>query len=130
MNWFRKLMSGRYGSDKLNLALLVLSVIIVFVGSIFDSSVVVFIAYAPLILALLRMFSKNIYVRYAENQKFLRFFAPIQAHTDKVVKLLIGTKTHRYYNCPSCKQMVRVPKGRGSIEISCPKCQNKFNKKT
>ena len=36
---------------------------------------------------------------------------------------------HKYYHCPQCSKMLRVPKGKGKIAISCPKCKEKFIKK-
>ena len=38
-------------------------------------------------------------------------------------------KEHKYLKCPKCKQEIRVPKGAGKIRITCPKCQEKFEKK-
>ena len=38
--------------------------------------------------------------------------------------------TYRFFKCPQCKQTVRVPKGRGKICITCPKCKTEFIKKS
>ena len=84
---------------------------------------------AAIVYTYFRIFSKNISRRYAENQKYVQLIAPI---TKKVnfFKRKRQDKTHKYYKCPTCKQVVRVPKGRGKIEISCPKCHTKFVKRT
>jgi len=42
----------------------------------------------------------------------------------------MGDKTHRYYRCPGCRQRLRVPRGRGNIVITCPKCHREFTKRT
>jgi ribosomal protein L37AE/L43A len=75
-------------------------------------------AYVLMGIALFRTFSRNTYKRYRENRKFL---------------MLVGRlkdREHRYFECPRCRQPVRVPKGKGKIAISCPKCKEKFVKKT
>lgn len=39
-------------------------------------------------------------------------------------------KEHKYFKCPKCKARLRVPKGRGRITVTCPRCGNKFDKKS
>ncbi|MCD7981014.1 MAG: zinc-ribbon domain-containing protein [Clostridiales bacterium] len=39
-------------------------------------------------------------------------------------------KIYKFYMCPHCSQKVRVPKGKGRIEITCPKCRTTFIKTT
>ena len=39
-------------------------------------------------------------------------------------------KIYRFYKCPQCRQRVRVPKGKGRICITCPKCRAEFIKKS
>lgn len=33
---------------------------------------------------------------------------------------------YKVINCPSCKSRMRVPKGKGKLKITCPKCSNSF----
>ena len=73
-----------------------------------------------------RIFSKNIARRQAENAKFLELTAPIRGFFGKKS----GDKTHRIFQCPQCGQKVRVPKGKGKIEITCPNCRNHFIKRS
>lgn len=84
------------------------------------------LAWAAIIYAYFRMFSKNIYKRSAENQAFLKYTARIRGFFWKQKNLMAQRKTHHIYKCPSCKQKIRVPKGKGKIEIRCPKCQTTF----
>ena len=119
--WLRNFMAGRYGTDKLNMALLWTSVIVMVV-SLFCSgalrSVLGIVYYGLLIVALLRTFSRNTYKRYQENRKFLML---VDRFKDR---------QHKYFDCPRCRQVVRVPRGKGKIAISCPKCGEKFIKKS
>ena len=115
-------MAGRYGTDRLNMAILcaglaasLLSVICPFP----PVNVVLFLlSYGLMILAICRSLSRNTYKRYLENRKFLQIFGRLK------------DREHRYFDCPKCHQMVRVPKGKGKISITCPKCREKFVKKT
>ena len=115
-------MAGRYGTDKLNMAILCAGLGFSLLASFMPGAVLKLsfttVAYAFMIVAIFRTFSRNIYKRYEENRKFLLFFQKLK------------DKDHRYYNCPRCRQQVRVPKGKGKISITCPKCREKFIKTT
>lgn len=119
---FRRFMMGRYGSDKLNLTLLGFSVLFSLTASFLPYPIVKLIllglSYLLMIWAIFRMLSRKTYKRYLENRKYLQFLERIR------------DRDHRYYDCPRCRQQVRVPKGKGKIAITCPKCKEKFVKKT
>jgi len=118
----RRFMTGRYGSDKLNTALLMTGVAICLISAIVPLASVKLIAmalcYGLMFWAIFRMLSRNTYKRYQENRKYLQFIERIK------------DRQHRYYDCPRCRQQVRVPRGKGKISITCPKCKEKFIKKT
>ena len=133
---FNKFMQGRYGVDELSRftmgAALVLIILTMFItmfnrnlGSIFD-----FLGIAAIVYAYFRIFSRNIQQRYAENQKYLNYRYQMAVKWDRFKKHLAQRKNYRFYKCPQCKQKVRVPKGRGKICITCPKCRTEFVKKS
>lgn len=112
----RRFMYGRYGTDQLGTALLMLGLVLSVVG--FWVRWMPLLAYAVLIFYIYRCFSKNIPQRRKENAWFLRLTA------------LLRDRQHRYFRCPDCRQSVRVPRGKGRIKIGCPKCGRKFEKRT
>lgn len=120
--WFRRFMQGRYGTDKLNMAILTAGVIACVLAMLLPfplaNLLLTVLSYVCMLWAIFRMLSRQTYKRYEENRKYLRFLEQIK------------DKSHRYYACPRCRQTVRVPKGKGKISITCPKCKEKFIKKT
>ncbi len=130
MNRLRSFMIGRYGVDKLNLFLLIVTTIASVICNIFQFELGMFLIYIPIIWCIFRMFSRDIYKRSSENQWFLNRYYPLEKQAIAIIHLLVGTKTHRYYKCPNCKQTIRVPRGRGKICITCSKCKNEFIKKS
>lgn len=127
----RRFMYGRYGSDELNLALLIFSVVLSLLNtllSLFLHSSLIFTGFIyPLLhllvmvmiaLCLCRALSRSIDKRRQENKRFRSLWSRL---TDR---------HNRYFRCPKCRQMVRVPKKRGKINIRCPKCGEKFIRKT
>lgn len=133
-NWLRSLggkltaglrhfMAGRYGSDKLNMAILGVAVACCILALFFTKIAIVYLvlntlSYVLMFVAIFRTLSRNTYKRYQENRKFLRL---IDRFKDR---------EHRYFDCPKCRQPVRVPRGKGKIAITCPKCAEKFIRKT
>ena len=117
----RRFMDGRYGMDKLNLALLWVSVAVVFASMFFPGLlglVFTLTAYTLMGIAIFRALSRNTYKRYLENRRFLMLWDQLK------------DREHKYFTCPKCRQPVRVPKGKGKIAITCPKCKEKFIKNT
>lgn len=126
MNWFRRMMYGRYGSDALNMALLVLGLLVMMLARVTHVSLITLPAIALLFLCYFRMFSRNISARYAENQKFMRYWMPLSAKLKAKYMQWKDRKVHRYMKCPTCKSTLRVPTGRGKISVTCPKCKKQF----
>ena len=126
-----RFMNGRYGSDQLNMALLILSILVSLIGGIFfnRSIFVSLIVYALSIIIIYRGFSKKIYKRQQENLKFKRLIQPIKSQY-KIIKLNLTQKQFKHVQCPRCHRTLRVPRGRGKIEITCPHCHVAFDKRS
>lgn len=133
---FNKFMQGRYGVDELSRftmgAALVLIILTMFVNIVNRSvgSVLDFLGIAAIVYAYFRIFSRNIQQRYEENQKYLAMTSKLRFRFNKEKNLMKQRKTHHIYSCPGCGQKIRIPKGKGKIEISCPKCHTKFVKRS
>ena len=125
-------MRGRYGHfDALNKTLLVISLLLLYFAN-FTASVawpMRLLAYGLFLLTYYRIFSKRIYIRSNENQKFLRWKNRWLKKGQQVKSQFKQRKTHTFFHCPECKQALRAPKGRGQIKITCSKCQHVFFKK-
>ena len=133
---FNKFMQGRYGVDDLSRftmgAALVLIILTMFVNIVNRSvgSVLDFLGIAAIVYAYFRIFSRDIQKRYEENQKYLAMTSKFRLRFNKEKNLMNQRKTHHIYNCPGCGQKIRIPKGKGKIEIDCPKCHTKFVKRS
>ena len=118
----RGFMAGRYGTDKLNMVILSVGLAVSLLSVIFRSPPVnlllVVLSYGLMIWAIFRTLSRNTYKRYQENRKFLQVINRLK------------DRHNRYFDCPKCRQMVRVPRGKGKISITCPRCHEKFIRKT
>ena len=118
----RNFMSGRYGHDRLNMVLLGVGLVMCLIGMFVNNQLADLLlmlgSYALLILSMVRCMSRNTYKRYQENRKFSLLLDRLK------------DRNNRYFSCPKCHQTVRVPKGKGKIAITCPKCREKFVKKT
>ena len=116
-----RFMQGRYGSDKLNTALLVAGLVTCLVSMFVHGWVCLVLTIVSFLLmgiVIFRMLSRNTYKRYQENRKYLRFWERLK------------DREHKHFDCPRCRQPVRVPRHKGKIAITCPKCKEKFIRKT
>lgn len=132
---FIKFMQGRYGVDqfaKFTMGVALVSIILAIftrrgsaVGAFLDT-----LGLAAIVYTYFRIFSRNIQKRYQENQKYLSMTAGVRRRFTQEKNLMNQRKTHHIYSCPACGQKIRIPRGKGKIEIDCPKCHTKFIKRS
>jgi hypothetical protein len=136
-NFFRKLsagmgrwMAGRYGYDELSAAVSVAALALLALSCVPKLRLLYFPAVLLCLWLLFRCFSRNLAKRQRERAAYLRFTGRIQARREVRRKAWQERKTHRYYRCKQCRTVLRVPRGKGKIKISCPKCHCEITKKT
>ena len=125
-----RFMAGRYGFDPFGRATLIGALIVMVLSGLFESAILSLLSWALIIYTYFRLFSRNIYRRSAENQAYLEKTRGIRTWFNSQKSLMAQKKTHHIYKCPTCHQKIRVPRGKGRIEIRCPKCQTRFIKKS
>ena len=136
----RKFMEGRYGADELNRFLTVCGWVLLLIGFVLSGidnkvtlivgSVLVTLSWALLIYSLFRTFSKRTQERASENYRYFVCKNKVLGWFRRGKARWQDRKTYRYFRCPQCKATVRVPRGKGKIRITCPKCKHQFVKKS
>ena len=126
----QRFMIGRYGFDELSKIFLGLTIALMVASMFTRNRVIYLISLVLLVYSYWRAFSRNIAKRQQENQRFLNLRYQSAVKWNKFKSRREQKKIYRFYKCPQCEQMVRVPKGRGRICITCPKCQAEFIRKS
>lgn len=129
---FHCFMQGRYGYDELTRFLSVAGFVLLFLSFIPYLRILYFLAFILLIWLWFRLFSKNIYKRQMERQKYLAIKKKVKQKFMFLRNIWCDRKTHKYYKCPHCKAIMRIrkpEKGR-TITINCPKCGQELRKRT
>lgn len=129
-DYLRKLMYGRYGVDQFSLVLMTTSIGFTVLGLLFRSQLMNFLSTVFIIYALFRTFSKNFPKRQKENTSWLYLAGISNKFFNRSVRRLKDFPHYKYYKCMNCKQTIRVPRGKGKVEIRCPKCGYSFRSKT
>lgn len=127
---FMRFMQGRNGADQLSQFLNIVVLVLIVLTMFIRWAPLYWLAIALLIYMYFRIFSKNIAKRSIENQKFCNMRYDLAIRKNNLKKEWEQRKIYRFYRCPMCRQKVRVPKGRGKICITCPKCRQEFVKRS
>ena len=125
-----RFMQGRNGVDQLGKTLNTVTLILLLISMFTRWTIVYVVAIVLMVYTYFRIFSKNIPKRYAENQKFCNWRYDMAIKKNKKKQEWEQRKIYRFFRCPMCNQKVRVPKGRGKIAITCPKCREEFVKRS
>ena len=126
----RQFMIGRYGTDGLNQFLSIASLVLLLIAIISRVNLFTSLGAALLIFCYYRTFSRNISKRTEENYKFYTLKDRVDNKFKGWKEQWANRKVYHYYRCPQCRQKLRVPRGRGRIQISCPRCGTQFIKKS
>lgn len=134
-NSFSRFMYGRNGADQLGLALIWAAILLDIVGMLLKklallSGIISVITTVMVLFALYRVFSRNLEKRRRENARFLeKIWWPIKRRFSSGRQQRMD-KEHKYFTCPGCKTVCRVPVGKGKIVITCPKCRREIHGKS
>ncbi|MGN0153424.1 MAG: hypothetical protein ACI4A3_03160 [Lachnospiraceae bacterium] len=127
-------MQGRYGVDQLSSFLIWTALVIALIGMFVRIPFLQILCWAMIIYAYVRILSRNINKRYAQNQKFLNATWGIRNAFAKVkYRIKYGKQTaepYRIYKCRKCGQKIRIPRGKGKIMVTCPKCKYQFKRRS
>jgi len=127
---FNRFMAGRYGADELSKVMMFIAVALMLINLFARLEILNIVVIVFIVLIYLRMFSKNIQKRYEENCRYYTLKQKVLGFFGKQKRTAQDLKTNHIYKCPSCGQKIRIPRGRGKIIITCPKCRHEFEKKS
>lgn len=123
-------MRGRYGLDQLNIFIAGFIIFLMVLNLFFKNPIISILGFALIVYLYFRMFSRNITKRSDENTLYLKKTWKIRMRLRKEKGYMQLRKTHHIYRCPSCRQKIKIPRGRGKISIICPKCSKQFIRKS
>lgn len=131
--WLQRFMMGRRGPDEFARFLLIGSIVFIFLSNFFrgvTNTILYIIGFAALVYCLIRILSKNQYRRHQENIWYLKQRGAVVRWFRSVKDRWEQRKEFRFFRCPSCHALLRVPKNKGKLLLTCRKCGNRFERKT
>lgn len=126
----QRFMIGRYGPDNLFQFLCLFSVALALLSRFFGSTPLRFLYLIPLLVGILRLLSRNFAARRRENAVYCQLQAIFLDWLRFQGQRWRDRKTHRYFTCPNCRARLRVPRGKGKIELTCNRCGHHFRRET
>lgn len=131
--WLSGFMYGRRGVDNFSRFLIVAALIVILLENFMPGllrSLFSFVGLAGIIYACMRILSRDIYKREQENARYLKKRAAVLRWFRSVRDRWQQRREYRFFRCPSCHALLRVPRGKGKLLLTCRKCGNRFEKKT
>lgn len=126
---FYRFMTGRNGPDELSLALLVTALVLMLLSSLTGSVVMNLLGMVLYVLIIFRILSRNVPKRYAENQKYLAARTKMRKSVSQWWARLKNIRKYRYFKCPQCHSLLRLPRKVGEVTVTCGKCHHSFKQK-
>lgn len=131
---FARFFVGRNGSDQLARCVSVISLILLVLSLVIKNDnlrvSLWLLAIIGIIYVYFRVFSRNVYKRQAENSRYLAKIGSIKGYFRSLGERWRMRKDYRFFRCPSCRTMLRVPKGKGKLKVVCRKCGTSFVRKS
>lgn len=121
-----RFMYGRYGVDKLCRTLVTTALVLLVVSTLVRSNLLYFLSLGALVYSYYRTLSRNVQARYREAAAYERFKERVKGMPQRVREM----KMYKIFRCSGCGQKIRIPRHKGNVEITCPKCKNVFRGRT
>lgn len=124
----RRFMIGRNGSDELAFALLIAALVLSILSSILNSGILSLLSMVAYVFCIFRMFSKNVSKRYSENQRYVDAKRKATTSVSQAWIRLKNIRKYKYFKCPECHALLRLPRKVGEVTVTCGKCRHAFKK--
>ena len=121
---------SKYGNDQLGTLIYIIWLVLLVLNLFFGLRVLYYLELCCMFLYFFRFFSKNHPQRYAENLKFLEIKQKFTSKFKNNNNYYTTEIAYKFYKCKNCGAKLRVPKGKGKITITCPKCKSSFKGKS
>lgn len=119
LSWkLQSFMRGRNGVDELNRVLTYVLLAMYIISLFTNWAILYYISFFGFIYVMYRMLSKNLYARREENRKFVTYMETTKIKFEQ-------RKDYKIFKCKGCGRNIRVPRGKGKIEVTCPMCGRK-----
>lgn len=128
--WLRRFFDKCYGFDLLGYSLIAVCVLLTFMSRLFDVVFPSLLGSIALVWAVARALSHNIHARWAENQKLLKLLPNLRRSLSEGMDRHKQRRDYKFFRCPGCHNRLRLPRGKGRIQITCPRCGQRFSGKT
>ena len=125
-----RFMAGRYGMDQLSRAISYAALVLILVNLFLHSMVLYVVGLALLVYVYFRTFSRKLEKRRRENAWYLRRSYAVTNGVKNWFDRLKQSRDYAFFRCPSCRAMLRVPRGKGKLRVTCRKCGNSFERRT
>lgn len=122
-----RFMYGRYGTDQLNTALLVIYFLLLLINIFISNIILPIFMWVVLVYSLFRSLSRNIYARQKENMFFLKLWRPVKSSLALSLRRLMEIRTNRFRRCTNCRIILRLPRRTGKHTVRCPRCKQRFS---
>lgn len=126
---FSRMMQGRNGMDYLSYRMLWTGLVISLLDTFIGTGILSLLGFAMYIYAIVRMFSKNVAKRQAENDRFTAWWENTKKKFRQFFLRVKNSREYKYFHCPQCKVLIRLRRGSGETMVHCPKCGNDFRQK-
>lgn len=113
-----RFMQGRNGRDELAKAVSYGFLAVYIIGILFHSRFFLYVSLLFFAYYMYRVLSKDLYARREENRKFVTYIETARIKREQ-------RKHYKIFKCKGCGRNIRVPRGKGKIEVTCPMCGNK-----
>ena len=126
---FRRFMTGRNGPDQLSLALLWMGLICSLLDAFAHTGLLSLLGMAAYVYALFRLFSRAVDRRRAENERYVQWASGMRTRLSQARVRFQKRKEFKYFKCPQCRSILRLPRGVGEVTVTCGKCRHSFTHK-
>ena len=132
-DWQRKVaewLRGRQGPDDLAVFYVNLAIVVLLVNVFARTGWLGWVALLLVGYSMFRIQSRNLGSRARENEAFLKALGPVRPWVQNPRAAWGELRAYKHVRCSSCRQKVRVPRGKGRLRVTCPKCGTKFEVKS